>query len=224
MRLRVESAVNVLLAVAACVALALMLERRFWGEPSPTSSTASGELEVARQLSPSEWAAVLDAARTTEDDGAVVLVEFVDVECPFCARVVPVLDSLVLAVGDSVKLEYAHFPLSQHRFARAGAGAVECARSQGRHRELMRAFLQQQDSIGVLGATEIALRAGVKGRDSFEECMAVADNAAAVNIGIDVGRRIGVRGTPTFVLDGRLLQGNPTLESLVRLTREALAR
>lgn len=54
------------------------------------------------------------------------IVEFSDFECPFCARVHPIIKRLVDESGGTVKWEFRHLPLPIHRNAEPAALAAEC--------------------------------------------------------------------------------------------------
>lgn len=179
---------------------------------------------ASRVLSDEEWLAVRAAAQVAESDASSVLVEFVDVECPFCARIVPLLDSLEHTFGDSLEIGYAHFPLSQHRFARAGAAAIECARAEGRAESLLWEFLRKQDSVALLGVAGIAIRAGLSDTAKLRACLESGEASPIIEAGLSTGRRIGVRGTPSLVLNGELLGSDETFQSLAEKVRGGRAR
>jgi protein-disulfide isomerase len=57
----------------------------------------------------------------------VTLVEYVDLECPHCREVNPVIRELRERLGDRLRYVYRHFPLkSSHPHAQLAAEAAEC--------------------------------------------------------------------------------------------------
>ena len=67
-------------------------------------------------------------------NAAVKIVEFSDIECPFCKKFHPTMLRIMEEYGRDGKVAwvYRHFPLEQiHSFAREGALAAECANEQG---------------------------------------------------------------------------------------------
>lgn len=63
----------------------------------------------------------------------IVLVEYSDFECPFCARAYPTVKQILEAYPGDVKVVYKHFPLvSIHTNAQKAAEASECAADQGK--------------------------------------------------------------------------------------------
>jgi hypothetical protein len=61
----------------------------------------------------------------------VVITEFMDLQCPFCARLVPRLDTLLAEHGRQVAVVFHHFPLGNHPYALPGAVAAECSAGRG---------------------------------------------------------------------------------------------
>ncbi|MGQ0765436.1 MAG: DsbA family protein [Gemmatimonadota bacterium] len=88
----------------------------------------------------------------------VTVVEFTDLECPFCARFHEVYRSLVVQHGANLSLVFVHFPLPSHRFAKPAAQAAECAAEAGRFAQFVDLVFQKQDSLGLLSFTSMAAR------------------------------------------------------------------
>ncbi len=166
-------------------------------------------------------------ARGAGTDTAVLeIVEFSDFECPFCARAMPVLDSLMTAHGDEVRLLYRHYPLSTiHPHAEVAAqAAVEAAR-QGAFWEYHDLLFRRQDRLApadLVGyADSLGLDAG-----AFAEALETGRHAAAVAADRELGRSLGVGGTPTFFVNGYRVVGVPPMwvfEEAIRAFRRGTA-
>src|SRR3989338_11332798 len=65
-----------------------------------------------------------------------VLVEYGDFQCPACRSYQPVVNQLMNEFGDRIEMAYRHFPLPQHRKAKAAAAAAEAAGRQGKFWEM----------------------------------------------------------------------------------------
>jgi predicted DsbA family dithiol-disulfide isomerase len=59
---------------------------------------------------------------------------------------------------------------------------------------------------------------------SFKECVASGKHQAAVQKDVEEARRLDVTGTPTFVINGRVLTGAQPVEAFVRVIEDELAR
>jgi protein-disulfide isomerase len=140
------------------------------------------------------------------ENAALTLVEFSDFQCPYCARLSPVLDSVVKAYPRDVRLVFKHFPLSFHAQARGAAAAAIAAGKQGKFFEfrarVMPNFRILSDSLYLATARELRLDMA-----RFRKDMALTP---AVNDLLEadmaLGRDIGVEGTPTVFVNGRLAQ------------------
>lgn len=61
------------------------------------------------------------------EDARIVVIEYSDIECPFCARFHTTMKEALEVYPDDVAWVYRHFPLDQiHPNARKAAAAVEC--------------------------------------------------------------------------------------------------
>ena len=189
-----------IVAFVAIVMLALYLHDR------QALSSAQGLARTVSQVDGRDWQA--SGIQVGPTDAPVVVRVFADFSCPHCAALVPVLDSLIREFPDRVTLQHYHFPLSQHEFAIAGAIAAECAEQQGKFPEMYHALFFQADSLGSKSWTALAEEAGVPDLGLFEQCVKrPAETFPRIGDGQELGRRIGVRGTPSVWIDGELFQG-----------------
>ena len=133
----------------------------------------------------------------------VIITEFMDFQCPFCARLVARVDSLRAEYPGEVAIVVHHFPLEIHRFALQAAVAAECADRQGRYDEVAHLIFTKQDSLGLKPWRSYAQEAGVRELESFEACRSLPlDSFPRIGYGQSLGRRTGVRGTPTVWING----------------------
>ena len=140
------------------------------------------------------------------ENAAVTLVEFSDFQCPYCARLSPVLDSVVKAFPRDVRLVFKHFPLSFHAQARSAAAAAIAAGKQGKFFEfrsrVMPQFRNLNDSLYLAVAKELKLDMA-----RFRKDMPLSPEVnALLDEDMALGRAVGVEGTPTVFVNGRLAQ------------------
>lgn len=136
----------------------------------------------------------------------VTLVEFTDYQCPSCARVHPILDTVVAEYGDRIKLVARDFPLSQHANAFKAAEAAEAAREQGKYWEYVSLLFKNQSALEVGKLKEYATQLGLD-RQKFDAALDSGRLADKVQRDMQDGNRLGVNGTPTLFVNGRRLNG-----------------
>ncbi len=136
-------------------------------------------------------------------DAQLVLVEFSDYECPFCARFnSEVLKQIKREYIDTGRLRFVYkdFPLPFHQNAVKASMAARCAGDQGRYWEMHDVLLENQQNLGDVDG--FVKRTGLNAA-IFNECMDGRKFEDAVLRDLGEGRELGINGTPTFIL-GRL--------------------
>jgi protein-disulfide isomerase len=136
---------------------------------------------------------------------SVVLVQYTDLECPYCKRMHPDMKTLLLDEGKDVALIYRHFPLSIHPAAPLEAEVAVCVDEQGDKFSAALVDLTYTES-DVTGTSytqdqyvDLAVRVGAR-RDKIVDCLASGRGAARVEADIAEGRSLGVRATPSTFL------------------------
>ncbi|MBM4371283.1 MAG: thioredoxin domain-containing protein, partial [Deltaproteobacteria bacterium] len=145
---------------------------------------------------------------------AVVLEEFSDFQCPFCARLA--LDSLRQVrdrYGDRVLLRFHHFPLRSHRMALPAARAAMAASLQGRFWEMHDRLFEQGKDLSEEVLVALARQAGL---DTARFLWDLEDPRveAHVQADADLSRALGLRGAPTLFVNGHMLMGAQPFEDL----------
>jgi protein-disulfide isomerase len=119
---------------------------------------------------------------------------------------------------------YRHAPIPSHEYAADAARASQCAGEQGRFEAYHDALFAHQKSIGQLSWTAFADTAGVADGKAFESCMSRTGSEAAVDNDRSAARRLGVKATPTLLINDQLLVGSPSEEELVSMVEKKLGR
>jgi len=134
---------------------------------------------------------------------AVVLVEFSDFQCPFCARFAATSYAQISRdYVDTGRLRYAFvdFPIeSLHPMAFREHVAANCAADEGRFWEMHDRLFANQ---GAGGTKALATHAAAIGLDAaqFDSCLGSESRAAAIRRAMKSGEAVGVTGTPTFMI------------------------
>lgn len=140
-----------------------------------------------------------------------LLVEYADLECPYCARANLLLRDL------PVRRIFRHFPVpSKHPRARALAHAAEAAARQGRFWEMHDSLMDDQGRLEDPHLWERCRALGLD-LDRFESDRRSDFVAERVARDFGSGIRAGVMTTPTLFVDGRAHPGVPGEELLSRL-------
>jgi protein-disulfide isomerase len=151
----------------------------------------------------------------------VMIVEFSDMQCPHCQKAAPTIDSLLTQEPD-VHFVFQNFPLPIHNWAEKAAGYVDCV---GRaSNEAVWKFIQKtfddQANITEANADEklkaIATASGVNA-DEIAACAAKPETKSRIEASLDLGKSVGVTGTPTLFINGRSVAANAPLDTLKKL-------
>ncbi len=153
----------------------------------------------------------------------ITLVEFSDYQCPYCKRAHPVLERLMEEYGDKIQLIYRDYPLAFHKNARPAAVAARCAGDQGKYWEFNKSFMEKN---GALDRTDFVSRAETIGMDmnAFNTCLDSGKYDTVVEASFKDGAKLGVTGTPTFFVNGRMMVGVAPYEKMKAMIDEELAR
>lgn len=221
-----SSVLDVVLVFAVVVIAAIVVWDRFAPDDDMTLAADSAqsipESPQVTQLTDSDWISLLDASRAySSENGSIRLVVFSDFECPGCRDLHETLDKLQIEFGDSLSVRLIHFPLPYHRFAEPAAHVAECAAAQGAFRQMNDALFAQPDSFGLKPWSLYAVRSGLKDTSLFASCVQSRSHQAAIDRGKELGKHLGIRGTPSVAIEGMLLSGVPTFSELARRVRTA---
>ena len=122
---------------------------------------------------------------------------------------------------NEVRLIYRDFPLDFHSGARPAAEAARCAAAMGRFWEYHDLLFVAQPDFSREQLVGYAARLGLD-RTAFAACLDGRRFTAAIDADVAEGRARGVRGTPTFFVNGRRLVGAQPIAAFREVIREAL--
>lgn len=142
----------------------------------------------------------------------VVIVEFGDFQCPYCKQAAPELKKVLLKYPEAVRLIYRDFPLSEiHAESIPSAEAASCAAAQGKFWSYHDALFENQDALAVAIYDSIAQSLSLD-LEKFKRCREGHLTLAKIQEDFAAGVAAGVKGTPTFFVNGRAVAGVLTLE------------
>jgi protein-disulfide isomerase len=149
----------------------------------------------------------------------ITIVEYSDIQCPFCSRFHETMLQVMKNYPDKVRWVFRHFPLeSIHPYARKAAEAAECAGEQGKFWEYTDKLYANQSSLSTeylsTAAQEVGLNTG-----KFDSCLSSGKMAARVSSDLQQGQNLGVKGTPGSFINGKSVPGAvpySTLEGMIK--------
>jgi protein-disulfide isomerase len=135
-------------------------------------------------------------------DAPLTMIEFTDLQCPYCRQYATVtFDEIKRNWIDTGRLRYISrdFPLDFHPQAMPAARAARCAGEQGKFWEIRMALMRNANLLSpdYISKTAADLKIDTK---AFAACTASSQFDAAIEADIQEGARIGVSGTPAFVI------------------------
>jgi Na+/H+ antiporter NhaA len=156
-------------------------------------------------------------------DSLVTLVEYGDLECPYCGQAEPVVRELLRDFTD-ITYVWRHLPLDDvHPHARMAAEATEAAHAQGAFWEMHDLLFEHQDALRLSDLVGYAEQLGLD-TATFADEVRRRTHAARVSSDVDGADLSGVSGTPTFFVNGRRHHGAFDLETLSAAVKAAGAR
>lgn len=160
-----------------------------------------------------------------DKDAPIHITEFIDLECPACARGAEYLARIMAEHPTAIRLDLKYFPLPSHRHGFLAAHYAECAARQGKFWPFHDVLIARQPNWSrlmdatpafALIAREVALDTG-----RLNACLNDKSVDAVIQQSHVEGERRGVKSTPTYYVNGKMVVGVQSLEpELDRLLAE----
>lgn len=157
-------------------------------------------------------------------NGQIILVEYIDFECPFCERGYQTMNELSEMYGPELKIVLKHLPLSFHPRAMPAARYYEALRLQ--NHKFAKAFYhqmfthQRQLSNGENFLRKVAKRIGADMELLQRDLINNKAIDERIRSDLKEAKRFGIRGTPGFVLNGIPIRGAYPSSHFVRVIKE----
>ncbi|MBE9129588.1 thioredoxin domain-containing protein [Coleofasciculus sp. LEGE 07092] len=170
-----------------------------------------------QQIKTNTKAVIGESPTTGKANSTVLLVEFSDFQCPFCAQAHETVQQFMAKHQDEVNLVYKHYPLSSiHSQSLSAAKAAWAASQQGKFWEYHDALFTQQDQLSepFYIATAKALNLDI---EQFNSDRNSAAAEAAIQNDIQLAENLGIGGTPFFVMNGETFTGAIQLAEMEKI-------
>jgi protein-disulfide isomerase len=195
------------------VAVAVVAGVLIWKgtRPGPGEASTAGAPPVAFTAADSAFRGYAQGS----DSAPVEIVEYADLQCPHCGEFAvvqfPTIREQLISTG-RVRWRMRDFPLN-FSWSRVSALAAQCAGEQGRYWEMVDAMYQAQSDWGRSTKNpsgqfrDMARRVGVDG-NRFDACVDSHRYDGRIEASRAQGQALGVSGTPTFFVNGRMKTDN----------------
>lgn len=161
-------------------------------------------------------------------DAPVTIVEYSDLECPFCKSFHPSVARIMTEYTGQVRWVFRHFPLSFHVNAQKEAEAAECVGKLGgaeAYWNFIDTIFERTTSNGTGFALAdlypLAKEVGVS-ESRFRTCLDEGEMTSKVQADLQEGSSYGVQGTPTSFVNGTPVEGAVPYEQLKAVVEQAL--
>jgi len=201
------------------------------GPAANQAAQPAAQPEEPKEVSDDVWKELIkDPAAVKGDKKAkVTLVEFTDYQCPFCKRyadeTMGQIEKEYVTTG-KVKYIARSLPLEFHQFAKQAAEAASCAGVQGKYFEYSDQLFANQDAWSK--ETDVtktfagyAASLGLNGA-KFSQCTTKGEQKATVEADAALAKKAGLGGTPSFVINGKILVGAQPFAQFKAAIDEAL--
>jgi len=198
------------------------------GSASASASTAATSVSASASATASASASVDPSATAsaTADDGYVgyrlnrevpgagTATLYTDYQCPYCAKAEPKFEEAAKKLDGIMNVTVRHMPLNMHANAVPAALAVEAATAQGKHLEMANKLfntqndwknIKERDKLRTLFndyAKELGLNV-----EEFDKALLDSNTVKPVQRDYEHAVKIGVKGTPTFAVNDKVVEG-----------------
>ncbi len=143
--------------------------------------------------------------------GSVTVVEFFDVRCPYCRRMLPVMADLLHSDRD-LRVVYKDIPILGPA-SLLGAKALLAAQAQGGYLKLKDAVMTGPADVTMETLHAAATKTGLDW-DRLQKDMTDPAVQQHIDANLELAHRLDIQGTPAYVVGGRLLPGALSLADL----------
>lgn len=220
---------TLLLGVVPAAALGLSACGSSSSQPSASASSsgsASASASATASASASADPSASATASATADDGYVgyrlnrevpgagTATLYTDYQCPYCAKAEPKFEEAAKKLDGIMNVTVRNMPLNMHANAVPAALAVEAAEAQGKHLEMANKLfatqndwknIKERDKLRTLFnnyAKELGLNV-----EEFDKVLLASDTVKPIQRDYEHAVKIGVKGTPTFAVNDKVVEG-----------------
>ena len=157
------------------------------------------------------------------EDAPIVMIEFGDFNCGFCARFQrDTFPQLIANYGDKIRFVYRDYPILAQSSLTA-ALAARCAADQGKFWEYHDLLYQNQGTFNQSGGFAALAEQLDLDVDTFNTCVDDQSFLSGIIADSQEGQKLGIRGTPAFFINGHPVSGAQPYEVFAGMIDQQLA-
>lgn len=193
---------------------------------STAATSASASASATASASASADPSASATASATADDGYVgyrlnrevpgagTATLYTDYQCPYCAKAEPKFEEAAKKLDGIMNVTVRNMPLNMHANAVPAALAVEAAEAQGKHLEMANKLfatqndwknIKERDKLRTL-FNDYAKELGLN-TEEFDKVLLASDTVKPIQRDYEHAVKIGVKGTPTFAVNDKVVEG-----------------
>ncbi len=199
---------GIIMTIGFILALSVFLSGALQKNTDDTPSTVTSAPVETEQTTKID----LTTLRHTIGKGDFTLIEYTDLECPFCKKFHPTVEAVMKDYDGRMRYSMKHFPLNIHPKAQKEALAAECAGQQNQFFEFVDAIFATTPSNNKLEESvlfDTASQLGLQ-MDQFKTCVETESFAQEVADDAVEAQATGGTGTPHTIIvdkDGNIVTG-----------------
>jgi protein-disulfide isomerase len=156
------------------------------------------------------------------EDAPIVMVEFSDYQCPYCKRAEATVTKVLEEYGDKIHLVFRDYPLAFHDRGVPAAVAARCAGKQDKYWEYHDNLTEINGNLSDEDLRKRAQDLQLE-MEAFTACYDSNEFEPVVQASMQDASALGVTGTPTFFINGRMLVGAKPFQEFKAVIDEELA-
>jgi len=183
----------------------------------PTPGAAVPGDDVDRKCVP------FDGKAKGSNKAVVTIVEFSEFQCPYCSRVLPTMDRILKEYPEKVRIFFRHNPLPFHGDAPLASQAAVAAEKQGKFWPMHDILFKNQQNLKRPDLEKYAAEIGLD-MAQFKKDLDDPATKKRVDEDLELGKKLGVQGTPNFFVNGRPVRGAVPFEQFKTVIDDELGR
>lgn len=200
--------------VLCATAVTMVVLHRGWTQSSNTTSKSVRYVANWEQL-------VEGRTVSLGSSGApIVIIEFGDYDCSYCAKLQKELRLLLESDPGYFSLYRIPYLAGTGANGKHAAIAARCAEAQGIQENYHSALYEHHDSLEQLNFLDLADEMGATDMAAFADCLSDEQVADSVVADQNLGESLGIIGTPTLIINGRIVVGFHDFSRLDAIARE----